>query len=252
MTSYIDHKLTDNPFPNGRQLIRDLSGTIIGASDGNLWFRETDKTTADKILIQHHYSHKVTKNTFCSLLINDGNGAIQLGYGIRPKNKGELKPILTDTNWCEFDRMWLADSMPQFSESRVIGLLFFYLKYRWPNIEFVITYADESAGNKGTIYQATNATEIDGKKVDFYLLPSGERVHPVTMWHRHKTRAFETMKTLYPGIIHICGDKAKGDASPETLEKLRGLRQRKYIYAIGKKARRALVAFLATNPRNQS
>lgn len=229
-------------FKPGRMLLKD-GAEIVGASDGDIWFREVEKTVADKIIVAHHYSKKATKNTFCSLLINSGEGAIQLGYGIRPKNKGELRELLGEENWCEFDRMWLSDSMPRFSESRVIGLLFFYLKHRWPKIEFVITYADESAGNKGIIYQATNATELEGKKVDFYLLPSGERVHPVTMWHRHKTRAFAAMQALYPGIIHVCGDNPKG-ATPERAIALKGLRQRKYIYAIGKSAKRRLAAFV--------
>jgi hypothetical protein len=189
-------------YPNGRRLIKSLADNqIIGASDGDIWFHEVEKRIADPIVKAHHYSHKTTSNSFCSLLVCDGKGVIQLGYGIRPKLKGKLASICQDGQWCEFDRMWLHDDLPKFSESRVIGLLLFYMKYRFPKIEYVITYADESAGNKGTIYRATNAVEIEGKEVDFYLLPNGERLHPVTAWHRHGTRVFATLQKYTPGLF---------------------------------------------------
>lgn len=49
---------------------------------------------------------------------------------------------------------------------------------------------------------------IDNIKADFYILESGERVHPVTMWHRHKSRA-ELMKELYPNIKKADGRQLK-------------------------------------------
>jgi hypothetical protein len=232
----------------GRKLIANNSlfgKEIIGASDGDIWFVEVEKKVADPIITAHHYSHKATANSFCSLLICGGKGVIQLGYGIRPKLKGKLSEICQDGEWCEFDRMWLHDDLPKFSESRVIGLLFFYIKHRFQKLKFVITYADESAGNSGTIYRATNAVEIEGKEVDFYLLPNGERLHPVTAWHRHGTRTFATLEKLYPGIIRIRGDNVQGNASKEKLDSLRGLRQRKYIYGLDRKARKR-IALLAT------
>src|SRR5439155_1232597 len=169
------------------------------------------KRVADELIVAHHYSHKPTTNSFCSLLINEGMGALQLGYGIRPTTKGILSSLCHNGNWCEFDRMWMHDDLPKFSESRVIGLLFFYIKHRFPQIKFVITYADESAGNTGTIYRATNALEIPGKEVDFYVLPNGERLHPVTAWHRHKTRTFSKLDEIYPGIIRIRGNNVQGN-----------------------------------------
>lgn len=227
----------------GRRLLMD-GPKITGAADGDIWFHEVDKAKGDEIIVRHHYSKKAAKNSFCSLIVCDGQGAIQLGYGIRPKVKGELANLINDGEWCEFDRMWLSDEMPRFSESRIIGLLFFYLKHAHKNIQFVITYADESAGKAGIIYQATGAVELGGRFVDFYLLANGERLHPVSAYHRHKTRAFETMKALYPGVIHIQGGRAKGDHPPEVLAKYHGLRQRKYIYAVTRHAKKRLAAWI--------
>jgi hypothetical protein len=228
---------------SGRRLLTNntlFGKEIIGAADGDIWFVEVKKKVADELIVGHHYSRKATSNSFCSVLINGGKGAIQLGYGIRPKLKGALADLCQDGTWCEFDRMWLHDDLPKFSESRVIGLLLFYIKHRFPKLKFVITYADESAGNSGTIYRATNAVEIDGKEVDFYLLANGERLHPVTAWHRHGTRTFAKLAETYPGIIRIRGDNVQGDATKEKLDSLRGKRQRKYIYALDKKSKKRL------------
>jgi len=189
-----------------KQLIykKDLFGNKpIGIRNINLQLIECDNDEADKIIIKYHYSHKVTKNRFKSFSINNGMGYLQLGYGIRPHMKHTISELITKDNYCEFDRMWLSDELPKNSESQVISLLLSYLKQVYPFIKFVITYADGSVGNKGIIYKATNALFLDKVNVDFYILPNGERIHPVSMWHRHKTRATEFLKNKYPGIKHI-------------------------------------------------
>ena len=81
-----------------------------------------EKPQADAIISKHHYSGKPTKNSFLSLLVyykGEVNGALQLGYGIRPKIKGEFNP----DEIREFDRMWLSDEMPKFSETITLSLL---------------------------------------------------------------------------------------------------------------------------------
>ncbi len=186
-----------------RRLLKDNTGVYNGVADVGLILREAPAKEVDSLVEKYHYSHKTTPNRFKSFLVNGGQGFIQLGYGIRPHMKQKISRHITKTNYCEFDRMWLCDDLPKFSESRVIGLLIYYLKHVYPDIHFMITYADGSVGNTGVIYKATNAIEIGKKKVDFYILPSGERVHPVTMWHRHKTRAKAFLEKKYPGYVHV-------------------------------------------------
>ncbi len=187
-----------------------------GITNGSLAIMECTNSEADKIICRHHYSHKATKNRFKSFSVNNGKGYLQLGYGIRPKMKYTISALIRSGNYCEFDRMWLSDELPSNSESQTIGLLLSYIKQAYPNIKFIITYADESVGNQGIIYQATNAIEIDSVPVDFYILPSGERLHPVSMYHRHKTRAKAFVEKQYPGIMHIKS----------------GYRQRRYLYIL--------------------
>jgi len=157
----------------------------------------------DKLVEQHHYSHKATQNRFKSFLVNNGKGFLQLGYGIRPHIKHTISNLITTDNYCEFDRMWLSDELPKFAESQVIALLMSYLKQVYSRIKFVITYADGSVGNTGIIYRATNALYLGKIPVDFYVLANGERIHPVSMYHKHGTRSWEFLKAKYNGIKHI-------------------------------------------------
>jgi len=184
--------------------VLDLSGRCIGyeVPEKQIKIIECEKAQADRIIRLHHYSHKVTKNSFVSLLVlyqGGVEGALQCGYGIRPKIKGDYKPDEVR----EFDRMWLSDVMPKYSETITLSLFHHYMRMAHPEVKVLISYADTTAGNNGTIYRAANYKLVDRLRADFYLLPSGERIHPVTMWHRHKTRAWAFLQRQYPGIVRV-------------------------------------------------
>lgn len=169
-----------------------------------------NKKEADEIIIANHYSHKATKNSFLSFLVyykDKVDGALQIGYGIKPRSKGTLNPDEVR----EFDRMWLSDEMPKYSETITLSLLHHYLRKVHPEIKYLISYADNSSdvGNEGTIYKAANYKLIDKVKSDFYILESGERVHPVTMWHRHGTRKWAFLVQQYPNIKKADGFQMK-------------------------------------------
>jgi hypothetical protein len=175
----------------------------IGITNGKYILTEAVNSWVDNLVIKYHYSHKATQNRFKSFVVNNDKGFLQLGYGIRPHIKETISSYITVDNYCEFDRMWLSDDLPKYSESQVISLLLSYLKQVYQKIKFVISYADSSVGNYGIIYKATSAISAGKVALDFYILPSGERIHPVSMYHRHKSRSWCLLSTLYPGIKHI-------------------------------------------------
>lgn len=194
--------------------IYDLMGNCIGykAPEKDIKILMCEKAEADRVIVPHHYSHKVTKNAFCSLLVwwhGKINGALQCGYGIRPKIKGDYKPEEVR----EFDRMWLSDDMPKYSETIVLSLFHHFMRLAYPKVKVLISYADTSVGNRGTIYKAANYTLVDKLKADFYIIPlkdgGYERLHPVTAWHRHRTRAWDFMQKQYPGIQKAVGEQLK-------------------------------------------
>tara|TARA_Y100001963_G_C6604194_1_gene363967 strand:+ start:63 stop:674 length:612 start_codon:yes stop_codon:yes gene_type:complete len=190
--------------------IKDWLGCINGyeCPSKNIKIEVCQKKEADLIISKYHYSKKPTKNSFLSFLVfwnGKVNGALQLGYGIRPKIKKDLNPDEVR----EFDRMWLSDDMPKFSETITISLLHNFLKKTHPKIKYLISYSDTSVGNMGTIYKASNYKLIDSIKADFYILESGERVHPISMYHRHKSRAWGLLQKLYPNIKKADGMQLK-------------------------------------------
>tara|TARA_R110000744_G_C19100447_1_gene533499 strand:+ start:45 stop:686 length:642 start_codon:yes stop_codon:yes gene_type:complete len=190
--------------------IKDWTGYVVGyeCKKKQIQIVMCDKHQADSIIIKYHYSKKPTKNSFLNMLViyeNKVSGALQIGYGIRPnKNKNFKKGEVV-----EFDRMWLSDNMPKYSETITLSLLNNFLKNRYKNLKAIISYSDTSVGNNGTIYKAGNYKLIDKHKVDFYITQEGERIHPVTMWHRHKTRAWDFLKNKYPNIKKANGYQLK-------------------------------------------
>ena len=162
---------------------------------------QTNHATAARIIRRNHYSKKTAGITSpVNLLVlykGQEHGALMLGYGVRPDKNGTLDDML------EFDRMWLSDEMPKLSETCVIGLLHTYLRAAYPNVKRITTYADTGEGNYGTIYKAANYRRSGEAKGDFYRLVNGEKVHPVTMWHWHGTRAWGYLQQRYPGIQRL-------------------------------------------------
>lgn len=186
--------------------IYDFFGYIIGyeCKKKEIKIILCEKYQADNIIKYNHYSKSSCKNSFVNLLVyykNKINGALQIGYGIRPNKNG----IYKKNEVAEFDRMYLSDLMPKFSETIVLSMLHKFLKIRYTKLKAIISYCDTSVGNKGTIYKAGNYKLIDKIKCDFYITEKNERIHPVTMWHRHKTRKIDFLKKKYPNI-----KKAKG------------------------------------------
>jgi len=190
--------------------IVDWTGHLVGfeCEKKKIKILICEKYQADNIISKNHYSKKPTKNSFLNLLVyyhEKINGALQIGYGIRPDLNGNYKK----GEVFEFDRMWLSDEMPKFSETIVLSLLHNFLKHRYKNLKALISYSDTSVGNFGTIYKAGNYKLIDEIKADFYITENGERIHPVTMWHRHKTREWNFLQKQYPNIKKANGHQLK-------------------------------------------
>ena len=102
-------------------------GLVTYSNQAKIKILKVNKSQADNLVCKYHYSKKPTTNSFLSFLVyynNKINGVLQLGYGIRPKSKGyfDYKEVR------EFDRMWLSDEMPKYSETIVISCLHKYLK----------------------------------------------------------------------------------------------------------------------------
>lgn len=187
----------------GFTYINDLFGKKLnGFCDGDYLLEICERDNIESIVINNHYSKTMPKNSkyhFQVFYKGEVEGAISLGYGIRPQIKTAWGNIEEGTS-IEFDRMWLSDTPPKNSESKVISMLVKLIRKIDPKIRWIISYSDGTVGNVGTIYKASNFKELPPLKADFYILQDGTRVHPVSMYHKHKTRAWTYLQGIYPNI----------------------------------------------------
>jgi len=74
------------------------------------------------------------------------------------------------------------------SESKAISLCLKYVKQRKPELKWIISFADGMMGKVGTIYQATNFVYTGFRKDGgIWMTKEGDRLHSVSLWHKHKT-----------------------------------------------------------------
>ena len=151
------------------------------------------------MMVEHHYSHTVPVNSMLSLgysgMINC-HGGVMLGYGVNPKKAKEPGTY-------EFDRMWLSDEMPKYSETIVLSLFHKYLKATHPQVKKIISDRISPPGTTGLSTKRANYKYVGKIPCRHYILPDGTRIHPVTFWHRHGTERKEVINKLYPGIRKV-------------------------------------------------
>lgn len=113
---------------------------------------------ADRIVKACHYSGKVVQNSqlhFGVFLNGRCGGAMQFGPSL---DKRKIQGLVEGTRWNDFielNRMAFADWLPRNSESRAISVALRLIRKHYPNIEWVISFADGTQCGDGTIYRAS-------------------------------------------------------------------------------------------------
>ena len=90
-------------------------------------------------------------------VFHDGTlgGVMQFGT---PINKRRTIHLVKDTKWkgmVELNRMAYADWLPKNSESRTLAVAVRLIKKTYPEIEWILSFADACQCGDGTIYRAT-------------------------------------------------------------------------------------------------
>ena len=113
---------------------------------------------AEKIVKSIHYSGKVAAISqlhFGVFLNGKCGGAMQFGP---PIDRRKLLPLVKGTKFNDFlelNRMAFADWLPKNGESRCIAYAMRYIKKHYPNIQWVVSFADGTQCGDGTIYRAS-------------------------------------------------------------------------------------------------
>lgn len=91
-------------------------------------------------------------------------------------------------------RLWLSDSCPKNSESRVLGIVLRHVR-RECDWKLLLSYADPAAGHAGTIYQAAGWLYLGQTPPSSYLdLGDGRLQHPRSIYERFGSNAVRHLR----------------------------------------------------------
>src|SRR5687767_14681539 len=115
----------------------DLFGhrPVVGFGDGEVAVRVIPKDTADRWIREGHYSRSVvwSSNEHFGVYV-DGmlSGAMQFGPAMNPASGAAVVEGTEPDQWCELNRLWLADEKPANTTSRAVAFGLKLLRERRP------------------------------------------------------------------------------------------------------------------------
>jgi hypothetical protein len=125
----------------------------------NFRVESTDIEMCQDFIEKYHYLHSVNigSNRYCFNVVKVDEkrsvGCIVFGNSGRPELSKSISPLIKDNEILELKRVWIEDGTGSGLESYAITQAFGLLP---DETRVVVSYADPSAGHKGTIYQALN------------------------------------------------------------------------------------------------
>lgn len=112
---------------------------------------------ANEFVKKHHYSGKVVNSQlhFGCFLNGVLGGVMSFGPSL---DKRRIQGLVKDTpfnDFLELNRMAFSDLLPRNSESRCLSIAFKMIKKYYPNIKWIVSFADGCQCGDGTIYRAS-------------------------------------------------------------------------------------------------
>ncbi len=174
---------------------------MVSAKD--IFIKPINSRTANALIKKIHYSGKVAPNSqlhFGVFLKGRLEGALQFGPSMDKKKTQKLVSETGFNEFIELNRMAFSDSLPRFSESRAIGYCLRFIKTKYPQIKWVISFSDGTQCGDGTIYRAsgfclTGIKDNTGQRIDD---ATGEVFSQITFSaHRPNEKSyFKTLRKL--------------------------------------------------------
>lgn len=160
-----------------------------------------NSTIANAFVKKQHYSGKVVPNSqlhFGAFYNNVLHGVMSFGPSLVKSN---IIGLVRDTKWNDFlelNRMAFDDFLPKNSESRSISVAMKLIKKNYPNIEWIVSFADGTQCGDGTIYRASGFVlvgikENSGLRID---PKTNKPIHTISAYHAGKSREFRKWKKL--------------------------------------------------------
>jgi hypothetical protein len=113
---------------------------------------------ANKLVQRLHYSGKVVRNSQLHLgvfLNGHLEGVMQFGPSL---DKRKIQGLVEGTRWngfIELNRMAFSERLPRNSESRALSVAFRLIRNTYPEMEWIVSFADGTQCGDGSIYRAS-------------------------------------------------------------------------------------------------
>jgi hypothetical protein len=127
------------------------------ASAKDIIVKPIKSSIANEFVKKHHYSGKVVNSQlhFGCFLNGVLGGVMSFGPSL---DKRHIQGLVKDTpfnDFLELNRMAFSDLLPRNSESRCLSIAFKMIKKYYPNIKWIVSFADGCQCGDGTIYRAS-------------------------------------------------------------------------------------------------
>lgn len=123
-----------------------------GSWSKNCTLERCSITEVDQFIKAHYLQKRPAIVLLCLMLRHN---QIPVGCVVYSAPPREADKRYGGKTW-ELGRLYLVDDMPQNTETWLIAQSIRHIKKNHPDIEFLISYADPSAGHSGIIYRASN------------------------------------------------------------------------------------------------
>ena len=152
---------------------------IIGYGTKDFQVKEIEKDLARETIIKNHYSKKCYNGTYVNLGVfikGEFLGVLQYGYAMNPASGGSLVTGTEMNQYLELNRMWIADDVGDYPESKAISYSVKYIKGKLKTIKWIQSFADERCGGLGVVYQACSF-RFYGEHISSFWELDGETFH---------------------------------------------------------------------------
>ena len=114
--------------------------------------RRCSITEADPFIQAHYLRKRPAIVLLCLMMDHDDRPVGCVVYSSPPR---ELDKRYGGVTW-ELSRLYILDEIPKNAETWLIGQSVRYIRRHRPEVQYLVSYADPSAGHQGTIYRAAN------------------------------------------------------------------------------------------------
>lgn len=164
----------------------------LGFGSDEFYVKEIDRKLANDLIVKNHYSGKFYNATYIHLGVfvdDEIKGVLQYGYAMNPASCGSVVAGTEKDEYLELNRMWIADKVGEYPESRAISYSIKYIKRKYPKIKWIQSFADERCGGFGIVYQACSFSYYGEHKSDFWEL-DGVVYHNIQMTVSKKSKRY--------------------------------------------------------------